>query len=237
MPHHLLVLAPYAADLASPPAFPASLADAPDYTVTWRPVPVAMSAEGGFADAALEDLALMAAGQHEGEGDFDAVIVDTPGDGGAAALRSVLDLLVLGTGKTAALHALTLGSRVSFLVATRQAAARLRAELRQRGIDAHCASVRVAETNAAALLEAVRRCVTDDGAEAVCLGSPVFSAFASDLAGALDVPLLDPLPLTCELAAALLAAGLRHSRSSAPRPRVPKQAVLAAMAQAVVARP
>lgn len=234
MTFHLLVLAPYAASLPDPPASPPSLEDCAGYTIEWRPVPTAMSGEGGFADAAIEDLAVMSAGQHESG--FDALIVHSVGDGGAAALRSVLDVLVMGAGKTAALYALTLGGRFSFLVHSRAAAMRVRSELRQWRLESHCASVRVIAADETALLDAAQQCVAQDGAEVICLGDSALAPLARGLAASIEVPVIDPLPLACEMAAALLAAGLRHSRAAAPRPRVPKPAVLDAMAQAMATR-
>ena len=234
MPHHLLVLAPYAALAGFAPALPLALTDRPDLTVTWRPIPVAMSADGGFVDAATEDVAVMAAAQNEAGSAYDAVVVDSTGDGGVAALRSVLDLLVMGSGKTAALHALTLGARFSFLVHSRAACMRLRSELRQWQLESHCASVRLVSLDNDAVRDAAQRCVAEDGAEVICLGNRAFSSFAPSLAE-LGVPVIDPLPLTCEVAVALLAAGLTHSRVAAPAPRVAKLTVLDAMANVLVA--
>ena len=233
MPAHFLVLVPYPASAGAPPPPPPGLTGPCDYKVTWRPLPVAMAADRGYADAALEDLAVMAAAQNEDSGIFNAVIVDSLGDGGVAALRSVLHLLVVGSGKVAALHALTLGTRFSFLVHSRAAAMCLRSELRQWRIEAHCASVRVVEPDAGALRDAALRCATDDGAEVLILGSSAYAPFAADLAELLDIPLISPLPLACEIAAALLAAGLSHSRGAAPAPRVIKLPVLDAMARAM----
>jgi len=193
-----------------------------------------MSADGGFADAATEDLAVMSAAQHESDVTYDAVIVDSVGEGGTAALRSVLDLLVMGSCKTAALHALTLGTRFSFLVHSRAAGMRLRAELRQWQLESHCASIRVASLEKGAVREEAQRCVAEDGAEVICLGNRAFATFAPSLTE-LGVPVIDPLSLTCEVATALLAAGLTHSRGAAPAPRVAKLAVLDAMARVLAA--
>lgn len=232
MPHRLLVLTPFSLSGDAPAAGP--LTGSPDgCRITWRHVPVKMSANGGHADAVVEDLALMATVQETDRNLFDAVVVDSPGDGGASGLRSVLDLLVMGTGKTAALHALTLGTRFSFLVHSTAAAIRLRSELRQWRIESHCASVRVAAADAATLRSTAQRCVEEDAAEVICLGSSAYWKHAGELAKSLDVPVIDPLPLTCEITAALLDAGLTHSRDAAPAPRVRKLPALHAMAAAM----
>lgn len=207
-------------------------------SLVYRPLCGPASPAGGFFDAGLEDLLVFDGGRRAAEEGMDAVCVMALDDGSTAALRSVLDLPVLGAGKTASLHALTLGRRFAWIAETEAQAARLRAALRQWHLAEHCAAVRVARPDTPhALRAALVESVETDGACAICLGSPALVAAARAFADAPGVPVLDPLAVTCHMAEALLAVGLAHSRSAAPRPLVPKPAVLQAMAQAMAAHP
>lgn len=206
--------------------------------LVYRPVRCPTSPAGGFFDGGLEDLLVFHGGCQAAEEGIDAVCTMTLDDGGAAALRSVLDLPVLAAGKTASLHAMTLASNFAWVVETDAQAARLRAALRQWHLAAHCVSVRVARPDTPhALRAALVDCVETDGAAAICLGGPALVAAARTFVDAPGVPVLDPLSIACHMADALLALNLTHSRTAAPRPLVPKPAVMRSMAEAMAAHP
>ena len=207
-------------------------------TLTYRAVPAPHGPAATFFDAALEDLAVFGAGANAQEDGFDAVCVHSLNEGGAAALRSVLDILVLCTGKAAALHALSVGARFSFIVDSPAASELLRSHLRQWGLTSQCASVRAAlPTDPAAMRDAVERCANEDGAEAVCLGSSASTPIVDDLGLTAGIPVIDPLAVGCQLVESLLAVGLSHSRTASPRPLVPKVRTLQAMAGVAASPP
>jgi hypothetical protein len=111
----------------------------------------------------------------------------------------------------------------------------LRAALRQWHLIDRCVAIRVAPADQPQVLNsALADCVDIDGAGAICLGSPALVAAAL---GPAPVPLLDPLAVTGRMADALLALNLTHSRTAAPRPLVPKPAVIQAMADAMALHP
>jgi allantoin racemase len=209
---------------------------AQEIALTWRDIAVPTNSTGTACDAAVEDLGILRSGMDAAEEGFDAVCVDTMNDIGTVALRSVLDIPVLGTIHAAVLHALTLGVRFSLIVSAQAAVAHCRGSIRQWGLERQCSSVRaVAETGLSfrdGLHEAARQCVMQDGADVVCLGSSMMAPAANALAQALGVPVVEPLASSCRLAETLLALGLRHSRTAHPKPLVAKPGVFRAMAEA-----
>ena len=73
------------------------------------------------------------------------------------------------------------------------------------------------------------RRVVDDGADVICLGSTTMHQAHSHLASVLDVPVVNPGPLSYKRVETLLALGLAHSRTAYPRPQQPKPAMVTAM--------
>jgi allantoin racemase len=209
--------------------------DLPGCAIVHRALPCGISPAGSFFDAALDDLLVLEAGRHAEEERMDAVCVMTLDDGGATALRSVLDVPVLAAGKATSLHALTLGHRFAWVVEHPAQAVRLQSALRQWHFDAGCTSVRVARSDTPhALRAALVDCVEQDGAAVICLGSGALVTAAAGFAGVPGVPVLDPLAITTHMAQVLLSTGLSHSRSATPRPLVPKPDVVQGMSQALV---
>jgi len=191
------------------------------------------------AEALLLDLAVCEAGlSAEAEG-FDAVYVHHVGDPGVAALRSVLSVPVLGAGRAAMLHALTLGSRFAILAPDPNTAARLKKAIRDGGLDRVCTCVRALDEedpSEDAAVHAAGLCVEADGAEVIVLGSTGMAEVARLLPGRLGVPVVDPGPLGLTLLESFLALGLTHSSRAHPEPMVRKDALVHALVDAVAAR-
>jgi allantoin racemase len=234
MPKLLMILAAGAG-----PADPAAVVDS-DATVVIRH---AEGAPAGFASAhdwALADLAVLAAGQGAETEGFDAVCLGDFGDYGAGALRSVLSVPVVAAGRSAMLHALTLGSRFSVLVPA-SGYNRAKKLIVEYGLSAQCASVRAfsaAEGEQggaafAAALTAAKACLEEDGADVLCLAS-TGDDLAAQLAAELTVPVIDPLLLTLKLAESFLGLGLAQSRRAWPEPQVRKPELVSALAAVVV---
>ena len=140
----------------------------------------------------LADLAVLAAGQ---EGTFDAVVVGGGGDFGVLALRSVLDVPVLGAGRTAMSYALTLGADFS-VAAAPGLAHRMGKLVSEAGLAGHCAGVSGTgdfETDT----------VIDAG------GTPPSGR-----------ALLHADRVAVEMVLAFLALGLAHSKRATPTPGV-----------------
>jgi Asp/Glu/hydantoin racemase len=194
-------------------------------------------------DTLLADLGMFEAGlDAEAEG-FDAVCVDTVSDAGVAALRSVLDIPVIGPGRAAMLHALMWGERFAILTMWRAWTPLYTKILREAGLETRCAAIRdiaVAPDSAnlltgkedaiiPKLIDAGRAAVDEDGADVLILGSTTMHQAHAALTAALPVPVINPGPLAFKLAEAAIALKLRHSRAAHPRPRVDKRALFRAM--------
>lgn len=197
-------------------------------------------------DWALMDLAIFEAGCSAQEEGYDAVCIDTMSDSGMAALRSVLDIPVVSPGRASMLFALTLGSRFSVLAQWKPSIVRYRKAIPEWGLTPHCASVRSFDIEPSfdtlmdgkeeevfpLMLQTCMRCVEEDGADVVILGSTTMHQAAQWLQSRLAVPLVNPGPLTYKLAETMLALRLTHSRACYPKPLVPKLPMVRAMLEA-----
>jgi Asp/Glu/hydantoin racemase len=211
----------------------------PGTELVHRRIRLPAASVGSVPEALQLDLSVYEAGLHaEAEG-FDAVYVHHLGDPGVAALRSVLSVPVLGAGRAAMLHALTLGSRFAILAPDPSTGARLEKVVRDAGLSEVCACVRaIDEENPSedAALQAAGLCVEESGAEVIVLGSTGMAELAGLLSGRLGVPVVDPGPLGLTLLESFLALGLTHSRRAHPEPMVRKDALIHALVDAVAAQ-
>jgi allantoin racemase len=248
----VLVLVPFALDeeaIDNRRRQTAEVALRPGVVFEYRPVAAGPTAFMSPHDWALMDIALFEAGLSAQDDGYDAVVIDTVSDSGADALRSVLDIPVLAPGRASLLFALSLGRKFGILAQWEPALARYRKVLDEWGLQNHCAGVEHFDTppDFSALLgdkaditlpkmEAACRRLVDAGADVICLGSTTMHQAHRSLTEHLDVPIVNPGPLSYKLIESFLALGLSHSRRAYPRPLVPKpemiHAMLAAASQA-----
>lgn len=197
-------------------------------------------------DFALADVANFEAGCRAQDEGFDAVCIDTMSDSGVAPLRSVLDIPVFGPGKASMLAALMLGDRFSILAMSSRWKPLYRKALDELGLHRQCASVRAIEVPSdnqtllsgrqeevfALLHAAARKAIEEDGAEVLILGSTTMHQSHAYLAERLPVPVINPGPLSYQMALSMLALGLSHSRTAYPRPMHPRLELLQAFMRA-----
>ena len=221
----------------------------PDSEFHFRPVKAGPTSFMSPHDWSLMDLAIFEAGASAEADGFDAVCIDTMSDSGMAALRSVLDIPVVSPGRASMLYALTLGSKFSVLAQWEPAILRYKKQIPEWGLAQSCASVRSFDTPPSfdtlmdgkedkvfpKMLDVCMRCIEQDGADVICLGSTTMHQAAEWLAKRLPVPLINPGPLTYKLVETMLALKLTHSRAAYPKPQVPKLAMLHAMLDAAAA--
>jgi allantoin racemase len=202
-------------------------------------------------DWLLAEIAVFEAGATAQDEGFDAVCIDTVSDSGLAALRSVLDIPVVAPGHASMLFALTLGSRFSVLATWKPSAVIFKKAIPQYGLESRCASVRSFDVPPdfgtlldgkedvvfPKMLETCMRCVEEDGADVICLGSTTMHQAAGWLAARLPVPLVNPGPLAFKLVEAMLALRLTHSRLCYPKPLVPMPEMLRRMLDAAAQSP
>ncbi|MGB6117289.1 MAG: aspartate/glutamate racemase family protein [Mesorhizobium sp.] len=209
----------------------------------FRPVKAGPSSFMSPHDFSLMDAAIFEAGAEAQKEGFDAVCIDTMSDSGMAALRSVLDIPVVSPGKASMLFAMSLGARFSVLAQWQPALFRYKRALVEYGLVNQCASVRSfdippnfddlldgkQETAFPKMRDTCMRCIEEDGAEVICLGSTTMYQAAEWLADNLPVPVINPGPLTYKLVETMLALKLTHSRAAYPTPLSPQLPMLHAM--------
>ena len=251
MPKRVVVIVPFALDetgMANRRAQLDSVALGPDIEFDFRPVKAGPALLDSYHDAILADLAMYEAGVTAQEDGYDAVCIDTMSDSGVNALRSMLDIPVIGPGRASYLTALMLGSKFSVLTQWDGWKALYVRGVRELGLDRQCASIRSInvlpdvknllggkeEVVFPKLVAEGMRCI-EDGAEVICLGSTTMHQAHAHLVENLPVPVVNPGPLTYALAQMLLATGLSQSRVGYPGPNVPKREMAAAMLEAAAA--
>ena len=194
-------------------------------------------------DMVLADVGILEVGQSAEEEGFAAVCIDTMSDSGVAALRSALDIPVIGPGRASMLTAMMLGSRFSVVTMWKHWFHLYEKTITDLGIERHLASIRsidVAPDNQALLggkeddifpllLESANKAIAEDGAQVILLGSTTMHQAHAYLSDNLDVPVINPGPLTYKLVEAMLGLGLAHSRAAYPASPVPRTEMIAAM--------
>ncbi len=215
----------------------------PDIAFDFRPVRAAPANYTSEHDAAIAELSIVDAGMRAQAEGYDAVCIDTMSDSGVAALRSMLDIPVIGPGRASMMTALMLGERFSILIMWDRWRHLYKKTINELGLHQRCASVRsigftpdnqslLAGKEDAVfpmLLKTALRCIEEDGADAILLGSTTMHQAHAYLAERLAVPVINPGPLTYKLAQAAIALRLSHSRRAFPRPLVPKEGMIDAM--------
>lgn len=209
----------------------------------FRPVRAAPANYTSEHDSVLADMSILDAAKHAQAEGYDAVCIDTMSDSGLAAARSLLDIPVIAPGRASMLTALMLGERFSILIMWDRWRHLYRKTIAELDLGARCASIRsigVTPDNQTLLagkedqvfpllLAAAQRCIDEDGADVLVLGSTTMHQAHAYLAARLPVPVINPGPLTYKLAEAALALGLRHSRKAFPKPLAPRTDLIDAM--------
>ncbi|MBW6425808.1 hydrogenase expression protein HupH [Rhizobium sp. XQZ8] len=198
----------------------------------FKPVRIAPVNYVSQQDSVLADVGILEAGLQAEKDGYDAVCIDTMSDSGMSALRSVLDIPVIGPGRHSMLLALTLGEKFSILAMWDRWRHLYTKTIAELGLQHKCASLRSAglQPNNQSLLagkedeffpalyEAAMRCIEEDGADVIILGSTTMHEAHAYLAERLPVPIINPGPLTYRLADAAIKLKLAHSRISYPSP-------------------
>lgn len=165
----------------------------------------------------------------------DAIVIDCMGDPGLKPCREMVSIPVLGPGETSMHMAAMLGTRFSFITVVDGVVPMIRNLVKIYGLSDKFASTRVIdmpvleiendlEKTQNLLAEASLKAVREDGADAIILGCTGFLGCADKIIERLnmenlDVPVIDPIPLTVLTASALVNVGLSHSKKAYARPR------------------
>jgi allantoin racemase len=168
-------------------------------------------------DETLFAVAVAEAGLGAGVAGFDAVVIDSFFDPGLYALRSRLDIPVVGAGHASYLLALTLGGNFSVLLPVPEARHAVTKALALHGLTENCASIRTVDT--ASLVDEARRAMEDDGADVVIVGATTLHAESAKLAESHPGPVVDPGRVALATAERLVRLGLAHSKAAFPAPK------------------
>jgi allantoin racemase len=166
------------------------------------------------------------------EEEFDAVIVGCFGDPGIDALRQAVRIPVVGPGESSMLFACTLGYKFSVVTVKRSVFSMIEAIAERLGVSKRLLSIRetgmsVAEVNSdhdaakKKLIEASKDAVKKDGADTIVLGcmSEAFLGYDKEIAGELNIPVVNPVLTSLRMAESLVSSGLVHSRIAYPEHR------------------
>jgi allantoin racemase len=244
--HKVLVIVPFAFGEEGMGLREAQMQDVqlgPDIHFDFRGVKAGPALFDSYHDWILADVALFEAGKSAQEDGYDAVCIDTMSDSGVQPLRSILDIPVIGPGRCSYLTALMLGSSFSVLTQWDPWIGLYKKGLAEYGLADKCASIRSINTPPDVenllggkeevvfpkLEEAAMRCIEEDGADVICMGSTTMHQAVPYLREHLPVPVINPGPLTYKLAEFFLGLGLTHSRTAYAKPNVPKLDMLEAM--------
>lgn len=165
----------------------------------------------------------------------DAIVIDCMGDPGLKPCREVVSVPVLGPMQTSLHAAAMLGSKVSIVTVLDSVVPMLNNLAMVYGLADKLVSTRVIDlpvleiekdliTTQRRLGEASLAAVKEDGADAIIFGCTGFLGCADAikeamLAENIDVPVIDPIPLTVLQAAAIANAGYSHSKKTYAMPR------------------
>jgi len=245
--HKVLILVPVPLDADGVERRQAQLAETTlsgEIAFEFEPVLASCEMFDSYHDWLLADLGLFEAGMDAQDRGYDAVCVDTMSDSGVNALRSVLDIPVIGPARASFHLALILGNTFGVVTQWPPWIPETIKVAGEYGLSDRLASVRAIDVPPdlddlldgkedvfPQLLEAAELCV-QDGADVICLASTTMHQAHGYLAQRLPVPVINPGPVTYKLAETVLSLGLRHSRRAYQRPLAPKQEMIRAMLQA-----
>lgn len=220
-----------------------------DVEVDFRAVRASADNQVSHHDYALSEICILEAGLTAEEEGYDAVCIDTVSDSGVNTLRSMLNIPIVGPGRTTYLVAMMLGNRFSVVTMWDKWKPLVKKTLTDLQMLDRCASIRAIgmEPNTRSLLdgkedetfskmlEAARLCIDEDGAEVICLGSTTMHDAAEYLKANVEVPVINPGPLSYQVASALIRLRLAQSRAAWPSPVKPKEDMIHAMIDAATA--
>ena len=193
-----------------------------------------------YYDAMLMDMSVFEAGLKAEQEGYDAVCIDTVSDSGMYALRSKLEIPVIGPGQASFHLACCLGHRFSIITMWEEWFHLYTKTLREYGLERRCASLRSIDTrpDLQELLEGREEVVfkkleeqslgaiREDGASVIVLGSTTMHQSHGYLAQRLPVPVINPGPVAYKLCELFLQLGLTHSKTAFAAPQKPNDAMV-----------
>ena len=212
------------------------------YQVEFAAVTWGAALGDSYYDTQLMDMSVFEAGLLAEQEGFDAVCIDTVSDSGLYALRSRLQIPVVGPGLASLHFALCLGHKFSILTMWDEWFALYTKILKEYGLEHRCASLRSIKTrpDLAELLAGkeeivfkkleatARKAIEEDGADVIVLGSTTMHQSAGYLQSVLPVPVVNPGQVGYKMCEMMLELGVSHSKRAFPSPEKPNDAMILA---------
>lgn len=207
----------------------------PGISVEFTGVRAGTSSLDSLYEATMADAFCLEAGLRAEDEGYAAVCLNSVSDSGLAALRSRLTIPVTGPGRASYFLAADLGKRFSVVTMWPQWHWIYEKLALETGLSARLASVRNIGVRPdthellagkedfvfGLLEEQCRRCIDEDGADVIILGSTTMHQSHQYLAGRLEVPVLNPGLVAYKQCEMLLDLGLSHSKRAYPAPEAP----------------
>lgn len=165
----------------------------------------------------------------------DAIVIDCMGDPGLNAVREVVSIPVLGPAETSMHAAAMMGHSFTVVTVVDGVVPMIHNLAKIYGISEKLNSIRVInmpvleiekdfEKTQRKLAQASLAAVKDDGADVIILGCTGFLGCVEKItelleSNGLDIPVIDPIPLTVMTAVTFVKVGLRHSKKTYALPR------------------
>lgn len=199
----------------------------------------------------LADAFVLEAGIRAAADGADAICVNSMSDSGVAALRSRLDIPVIGPAQSTFAMAGLMGGCFSVITMWDRWTPLYKKAARELGVESRLASIRTIGVRPDAsellagkedfvfpLLEAeARKAIEEDGADVLILGSTTMHQSHEYLASRLPVPVLNPGLVALKICEMFLDLGLSHSPKAYPKPEILNDAALAAAPSLFDAQP
>ncbi|MDE2410723.1 MAG: hydrogenase expression protein HupH [Sphingomonadales bacterium] len=215
----------------------------PEVEVEFTGVRAGTSSLDSYFEATMADAFCLEAGLRAEVEGFSAVCINTMSDSGLAALRSRLAIPVTGPGRSSFFLAADLARRFSVVTMWPQWHWIYEKLAMETGLQPRLASIRDIATRPDthelltgkedivfdALLAQCRKCIDEDGADAIVLGSTTMHQSHRFLSEHLEVPVLNPGLVAFKQCEMLLDLGLSHSKRTYRTPENPADAVLSSV--------
>ncbi|MFQ5660520.1 MAG: aspartate/glutamate racemase family protein [Gammaproteobacteria bacterium] len=206
----------------------------PEFSVEFVGSNRLMTLANSYYDMYIMESIVIEAGLKAEEQGFDAICINSVSDSGMAALRSRLNIPVIGPGQASFHIACTLGHTFSILTMWEAWFPLYKKVLNDYGLEKQLASMRHINTrpDVQELLEGkeeivfgkleaeATRAIEEDGADVIVLGSTTMHQSHHYLSKRLPVPVINPGVVAYKLCEMLLELGLSHSKKAYPDPEI-----------------
>jgi allantoin racemase len=204
----------------------------PDTEVECVPVRNSATLVDCYYEDLVFDMYITEAGLRAEEEGYDAVVMDTVSDSGMYALRSRLEIPVIGPGLVSYLVGILLGKRFSIITMWDKWTHLYEKNLALYDLKQKCASIRAVnippdvealftgkeEEMFAKLTAEAQKAIDEDGAGVILLGSTTMHQAGDYMSEHLPAPVVNPGPVAIKLTEAIVQLGLTHSKVDFPSP-------------------